>query len=408
MLKIQPATLSQINVIISLPYIIKPIMGLMTDLIPVFGYRRKFYIFLSGIFIILGWYLFIFLEPSLLFSSTCLFIICFGKSFASVLGEAIIVELSLLKKKINNNNENTKNNIITKTDHDAKDYVSMFFLIRTFGYLISSYLQGKIIEIFSLNTIFFLTSSIGFLIIISGFLYIENKIEPQNLNDSQLINDLIEFIQRKNIYIPLIFMVIFGSSPSYGQALFYFLTNKLKFTPSDLGIIAMFSTFSSLIGIYLYKQFLKDIKIKKMLLIGTLVLCFLSFASYILVKRINLILGINDFIFSLFGSSITSLIGDFVAMPILSLSAILCPKNLEGTVYSIFMSANNLGYSIGNLFGSILTDFFGVTHNNFNNLGKLVLTSNFLSLIIIPIIVLINDEYFTPKEVCEMKDKFNE
>ena len=51
----------------------------------------------------------------------------------------------------------------------------MFFLIRTFGYLISSYLQGKIIEIFSLNTIFFLTSSIGFLIIISGFLYIEKK-----------------------------------------------------------------------------------------------------------------------------------------------------------------------------------------------------------------------------------------
>ena len=113
----------------------------------------------------------------------------------------------------------------------------MFFLIRTFGYLLSSYLQGKIIEIFSLNTIFFLTSSIGFLIIISGFLYIEKKIEPQNLNDNQLINDLIEFIQRKNIYVPLIFMVIFGCSPSYRQALFYFLTNKLKFTPSNLGII---------------------------------------------------------------------------------------------------------------------------------------------------------------------------
>ena len=56
----------------------------------------------------------------------------------------------------------------------------------------------------------------------------------------------------------------------------------------------------------------------------------------------------------------------------------------------------------------IYLDLFCVTHNNFNNLGKLVLTSNFLSLIIIPIIVLINDEYFTPKEVCEMKDKFNE
>ena len=382
-------------------------MGLLTDLKPIFGLRRKYYIFLNGILIILGWIFLIILKPNLLISSLCLFIISFGKSFSSVLGEAIVVELSLLKKKINYNEENIKNEILKKTEYDAKDFISMFFLIRTFGYLISSYLQGKIIEIFSLKTIFLITSLIGFLIIISGFLLIEKKIEIKE-NEYKIINDLIIFIQKKNIYIPLLFMIIFGCSPSYSQPLFYFITNKLKFTPSDLGIISMFSTLFSLIGIFIYKKYLKNIKIKKMLLIGSIILIFLSFTTYILVKRINLIFKINDFIFLLFGNCIMSLIGDLVAMPILSLSAILCPKNLEGTVYSLFMSANNFGYSLGNLFGSFLTDFYMVTHDNFDNLGKLILTSNLLSFFIIPVILIINDEYFSPNDYYGNKNELNE
>jgi len=382
-------------------------MGLLTDLKPIFGLRRKYYIFLNGILIILGWIFLIILKPNLFISSLCLFIISFGKSFSSVLGEAIVVELSLLKKKINYNEENIKNEILKKTEYDAKDFISMFFLIRTFGYLISSYLQGKIIEIFSLKTIFLITSLIGFLIIISGFLLIEKKIEIKE-NEYKIINDLIIFIQKKNIYIPLLFMIIFGCSPSYSQPLFYFITNKLKFTPSDLGIISMFSTLFSLIGIFIYKKYLKNIKIKKMLLIGSIILIFLSFTTYILVKRINLILKINDFIFLLFGNCIMSLIGDLVAMPILSLSAILCPKNLEGTVYSLFMSANNFGYSLGNLFGSFLTEFFMVTHNHFDNLGKLVITSNLLSFLIIPVILFINDKYFSPNDYYEKKNQLNE
>ena len=382
-------------------------MGLLTDLKPIFGLRRKYYIFLNGILIILGWIFLIILKPNLFISSLCLFINSFGKSFSSVLGEAIVVELSLLKKKINYNEENIKNEILKKTEYDAKDFISMFFLIRTFGYLISSYLQGKIIEIFSLKTIFLITSFIGFLIIISGFLLIEKKIEIKE-NEYKIINDLIIFIQKKNIYIPLLFMIIFGCSPSYSQPLFYFITNKLKFTPSDLGIISMFSTLFSLIGIFIYKKYLKNIKIKKMLLIGSIILIFLSFTTYILVKRINLILKINDFIFLLFGNCIMSLIGDLVAMPILSLSAILCPKNLEGTVYSLFMSANNFGYSLGNLFGSFLTDFYMVTHDNFDNLGKLILTSNLLSFFIIPVILIINDEYFSPNDYYGNKNELNE
>ena len=44
-LKLQPGSMSRILSISSIPWTIKPIFGLITDLCPIFGYRRKFYIF---------------------------------------------------------------------------------------------------------------------------------------------------------------------------------------------------------------------------------------------------------------------------------------------------------------------------------------------------------------------------
>jgi hypothetical protein len=135
-----------------------------------------------------------------------------------------------------------------------------------------------------------------------------------------------------------------------------------------------------------------------MLLIGSIILIFLSFTTYILVKRINLILKINDFIFLLFGNCIMSLIGDLVAMPILSLSAILCPKNLEGTVYSLFMSTLNFGGVMSNLFGSCLMLFYGISKINYERIGALILTSNLLALIPLPFLFFIDDKYFVGKK----------
>ena len=49
-----------------------------------------------------------------------------------------------------------------------------------------------------------------------------------------------------------------------------------------------------------------------------------------------------------------------------------------------------------------------VTHNHFDNLGKLVITSNLLSFLIIPIILFINDKYFSPNDYYEKKNQLNE
>ena len=56
-LKIEPATVSKINSIVYIPWILKPIYGLITDSFPICGYRRKPYLFFFGMSVMFSWIL---------------------------------------------------------------------------------------------------------------------------------------------------------------------------------------------------------------------------------------------------------------------------------------------------------------------------------------------------------------
>lgn len=56
-LKLHPAEVSRINSIVFIPWILKPIYGLISDSFPIFGYRRKPYLFIFGCSVMLCWIL---------------------------------------------------------------------------------------------------------------------------------------------------------------------------------------------------------------------------------------------------------------------------------------------------------------------------------------------------------------
>lgn len=47
--------------------------------------------------------------------------------------------------------------------------------------------------------------------------------------------------------------------------------------------------------------------------------------------------------------------GEFQTMPVLVLAARLCPRGLESTIYSLLLSAYNLGLGLGSLVSAGLT-----------------------------------------------------
>ncbi len=56
-LKLEPSTVSKINSFVFIPWILKPIYGLITDSFPILGYRRKPYLFIFGFSVTICWIL---------------------------------------------------------------------------------------------------------------------------------------------------------------------------------------------------------------------------------------------------------------------------------------------------------------------------------------------------------------
>ena len=206
-LNISPATMSQLYALIALPWTIKPLFGLITDLYPLFGFRRKSYILLCGVFNLINWLVLSYYVVRLFSMISLLFLISCFSCFCSVIGEAIVVEVSQLNKKIKNNSYNKDND-----EDDAKDYVSIYFIIKNFGCLLSAYFKGKFVEWFELKTIFLISIFVPILIIISGFILIEEKYNNNNreYKNYNLFINFINFIKQKIVYIPTLFIFLFN------------------------------------------------------------------------------------------------------------------------------------------------------------------------------------------------------
>lgn len=73
--------------------------------------------------------------------------------------------------------------------------------------------------------------------------------------------------------------------------------------------------------------------------------------------------------------------GQIAFLPILVLSARLCPKGIEATFFALLMSIINLSSLLSHELGALLTHWLGVTETNFDNLWLLVVMTNLSTLL---------------------------
>ena len=391
-LKINPAFLSQINAVIKIPFMIKPLFGLITDFFPIFGFRRKFYIIISAILSSLSWLIFANFKLDWFESTICLFIINATLGFSTVLSQAIFVELGKLSKEY-------------KLADDTKDLANTYVIVKNLGMIIAAFLKGYLLEIFSIEGMFIINGINQIMMLFSGIILIEEKVKKNEENE-YLISEkkenekgnfklLFNYIFQKKIIFPFCFIIILilFSSPCLFDTMFYYCSNHLKFTPNEFGIIHSCTLILNLIIIIIHKQFIaKKLSFKQIIFLAKILLFTFTIPNYFLVKNLTKNF-INDFFLVVITNSSAFIFNTLTYLPVFDLAAKLSPKNLEGTVYSIFMSSINLGGNFSIILGGILTRFYKITRLNFDNMDKFILTANFLFLLPLPILLFIPNEF---------------
>ncbi|KAL2247609.1 probable folate-biopterin transporter 4 isoform X1 [Sesamum indicum] len=156
--------------------------------------------------------------------------------------------------------------------------------------------------------------------------------------------------------------------PNISTVMFYYQTEVLKLEASFLGTARVVGWFGLMLGTLTYNRYLKKMKLRRILLFAHIGLSLLSLLDVALVSRSNLSVGISDKVMMLFGSALSDGINQFKFMPFLILSGQLCPPGIEGTLFALFMSINNLGSTLGSFVGAGLASILNISSGNFDNL----------------------------------------
>jgi folate/biopterin transporter len=225
-LHLTPVEVSALLGVVALPWMIKPLFGFISDGLPIFGYRRRPYLVLSGILGAAAW-----VGMGTIVNSSWAATIAIALSSLSVAFSDVIVD-SLVVERARG-----------ETQAKAGSLQSLCWGATAIGGLITAYISGLLLEYFSTRTVFLVTAFFPLIISLVAWLIAETPInkdtiqtqENNLLSTSNQIKQLGKAITQKAIWIPTAFIFLWQSTPSGEAAFFYFFTNELHFQPEFLG-----------------------------------------------------------------------------------------------------------------------------------------------------------------------------
>ena len=371
-LGLTPAQVAALTGITAIPWIIKPVFGFISDGLPVFGYRRRPYLIFSGILGSASWIALATLVDTPLSATLVILSTSLSVAISDVIVDSLIVERA-------------REESLSRSG----SLQSLSWGASALGGLLTAYFSGLLLQHVSVNQVFEITAA--FPLIVSGvaWLIAEERISKDN-RETQIapvkgqIEQLWGALKQKQVWLPIAFLFVWQATPTADSAFFFFSTNELGFEPEFLGRVRLVTSFASLVGIFLFQRYLKTVPFRKILGWNTVIAAALGMTTLLLVTHTNRALGIDDRWFSLGDSLVLTVVGQITWMPVLVLSARLCPKGVEATLFALLMSIWNLSGLLSHELGAVLTSWLGVTESNFDKMWLLVIITNLSTLLPLP------------------------
>ena len=252
--------------ILNFPWIIKPVFGLVSDFIPLFGYRRKSYLIISSICAV-GAYAWIarLTEPSEF--ALLLVLTSFAMATASTLCGALLAE-------------NGQSFRLSST------FVGQQWLWFYIAIMASSFIGGELIQ--RLPPLSALQAAAGVaavapiaVILASLFLLSERKSRANREEMQRTFQSVVAALKSAKLYLVALFLFLYSFAPGFGTPLYYFMTDELKFSQSYIGILGSIASAGWIAGALVHRYFLSKMSSKALLYLS-IVLGTLAAASFLL------------------------------------------------------------------------------------------------------------------------------
>jgi len=370
-LGLSPAQVAAMMGVAALPWVVKPLFGFLSDSLPLFGYRRRSYLILSGLLGALSWVVLATVVHDVWSATAAIALGSLSIAISDVIADSLVVE-----------------RVRGESTAEVGSLQSLCWGATAVGGILTAYLSGLLLEHWSSQTIFGITATFPLIVSAVAWLIADSRVEarPSFTAARSQIQQLRQALTQKQIWLPAAFLFLWQATPNSESAFFFFTTNELGFRPEFLGRVRLVTSVAALVGVWIFQRYLKGVAIRRIFFWSTLLSTGLGMTTLLLVTHANRALGIDDHWFSLGDSLILTVMGQIAYMPVLVLAAKLCPPGIEATLFALLMSVSNLAGLLSHESGALLMHWLGVSDTHFERLWLLVIMTNLSTLLPLPLV----------------------
>jgi len=319
------STVMYLGSVTTIPWMIKPLYGWVSDTFPLWGYRRKSYMIASGLLsATTATFLGIIPALSLLFLYVVLILDSLGGAIKDVAVDGIMVE------------EGQRLGLTGRIQ--AIQWGSL-----TLASVITGLAGGYIAEHFDYHLAFGLIAVFPALVACLALFYNEKPAA----NSTQRV-PMREVLKNRQLLLSMLFLFLLWFSPSFGVPVSFKMRDELHFSKLYMGFLGTLGSAFSILGAVWYWKVSKKINLKKWLTISTVVSAISTFAYLYLTKTSIVVYTV---LFGIASMATQLIIMDFCAR--------ICPQGKEATTFALIMSVLNFGTFMSGIAGGKLYDLVG-------------------------------------------------
>ncbi len=364
-----PVQIAAFLAVLNLPWFIKPVYGIVSDFVPLLGYRRKTYLIAANAAAAAAYFgVVVSAAPSTLLF--LLLLTAYGMAIASTLCGAILVENG------------------QRFDASAA-FVNQQWLWFSIAQIVTFALGGYLIEwltpVSAVHAAAAIAGVPAILVVIGTLILIRE--EKSTISWGGLRESFVSLgsaLTSHHLWVIAAFLAFYYFSPGIDTPLYFYMTDRLKFSQHFIGLLSSIQAAGWIAGALVYGLYFQHLSIKRLL--------NLSIAAGVLATLLFLLLAgpISAAVanFSYGGSQMLAMVAT------LGLAADYCPKGSEGFAFAALMSVTNIAGSLADNIGAFLYE-----HAFRNELYPLILAAagfTALNFVLVPLLGLKDGAHADP------------
>lgn len=333
-LGLDPAQTQEYLAILTIPWTLKPLYGLLSDFVPLAGYRRKSWLLLANLLAALGFlWLTGLTAPATIV--TALLLTALGTAASDVIIDALMVE-------------NGRETGLTAT------FQSVQWLWISAASIVSALLGGFLAETLAPGTALHVAAAMTLVaplaVMVASAIVVREERRPVNLVEMKATaKSLLAVLKTRAFLAVLAFLAFWNFSPSFGTPWYYHQTDVLSFSQSFIGTLGAVANVGNVVGALLYWRVIAHWPLRRQIVAGIWTGAIGTLFYLLLLKPMAythaLALGI-DFVLGVAGM--------VALLASLTLAAKSCPPRVEGFAFAALMGVMNGVAQIAAIIGARL------------------------------------------------------